>query len=436
MDVGKVATLYIHGSERAVAGNEMYLTAVLRRPYSVEGVQRAYRRFIDENPAIASKFVEFTWRPFTDEERESRLSIELRELAYLRDPAAVHDAYYPTNERLPFRIVRVGEATLVFCVNHAFANGKGLIAWVSRFFETYANEIGEPLPPREPPAVAPAPSALRRFVAAVVGVWWAFAYLVAFIWRAGKDAAVDTVDLGRPNGEPLCRSGFVVRTLRFSADETTRLSAAARARALTVGQYLAATLTDLFFEAQPDRRRVCISMPLDLRSELPHLPLQAIGNYTGSLVVQVDRSDEGGSQIKRAYRWLARRVPYFLTWLVGATTTESKLFARFAAQATRPNLARAPLENFTFALSNLGRIDDPVLERFVADLSGHTRTQTIFVAVMTLNGRLSLEVSFARDLYPAEAVFGLLDRLPVRLLEAAKARAAEARPAEESLAAA
>lgn len=417
MDVGKIASLYIHGSEQAVRGNEMFLTAVLRRRCSIEGVQRAYRRFVEENPAIASKLVEdpargrFEWQPFTREERDSRLWLEHHELAFEHDAADVYDAYYPTNDRLPFRIVRVGPETLVFCVNHAFSNGKGLIAWVSRWFSTYAEEIGEPLPTHGPVAIGAAPGAVRSFFAAVVGVFWTLAYLIGFVARAGKKPAENTVDLGKP-GEPLCCEGFVVERWVLPAAE---VNATAKARGLTVGQHLGAALAQSFFDEQPARDRVCFSMPLDLRGELPHVPLEAIGNYTGSLVVQVHRGGDAASQIRRAYRWLVRRVPYWLTWLVGGTT-ESKLFQRFSAQAERPNTARAPLENFTFALSNLGRIDDPILEHFVARLSGHTRTQTIFVAAMTLGDELVLEASFARDLYPADAVVRVLDGLSARVL--------------------
>ncbi|MBI2390124.1 MAG: hypothetical protein HYV09_11100 [Deltaproteobacteria bacterium] len=443
MDVGKVASLYIHGSEQAVAGNEMLMTAVLRRPYDPAALRRAYRRFVEENPTIASKLVEnparqaFTWLPFSDEERASRVEREERELAFVHDPRDAHDAYYPTNERLPFRIVPVGASTLLFCVNHAFSNGKGLLAWVSRWFETYAEELGEPVPARKAwPAVTLPPGGLRGFFAAVAGLFWTIVYLVGFIARAGKRAAVDTVDLGDlgdRKGEPLCRQGFVVKTYRFTTDDTARVVAAAKARGLTVGQHLGAALSELFFDAQPDRGRVCMSMPLDLRGELPHLSLQALGNYTGSLVVQVHRGGDAASQLRAAYRWLARRIPYWLTWMVGGTT-ESKLFRRFAEQARRPNAARAPLENFTFALSNIGRIDDPVLAHFLEDISGHTRTQTIFLAVSTFNRRLAIEVSFARDLYPEGAVLAVLDRLPARALKAPSAVGAGA--ADESLAAA
>jgi len=436
MDVGKVATLYIHGSEKAVAGNEMLMTATLKQPYSKDVLTRAYRRFVEENPTIASKFVEegegFGWQPFSREEREARLALEEHDLAELHEMATLHDVYHPTNERLPFRIVPVGPSTLVFCVNHAFSNGRGLIAWTSRFFEAYARELGEVVEAREHPTKT-TPSALGRFFAAIVGLYWTIVYLIGFMSRAGKNAATETVDLGNKSGEPLCRAGFAVKTYRLSPEETSALVATAKARGLTVGQHLASVLTELFLDAQPERRRVNISMPIDLRGELPHLSVFALGNYTGSLVVQAHRGLPAGAQVRAAWRWFARRVPYWLGWIVGRST-ERKLFQHFVTQAGKPNAARAPIENFTFALSSMGRIEDPVLAHFLEDISGHTRTQTIFGGLATFNGRLSLEFSFARDLYPAESVFRVLDRLPARALQTGSA--AEDRETEPARAAA
>ncbi|MBI4510808.1 MAG: hypothetical protein HY698_14335 [Deltaproteobacteria bacterium] len=404
------------------------MTATLKRPYSPDALARAFRRFIDGNPVIASKFVEnpgtgeFSWKPLTEKELAERIALGEAELGRIHELSAIHSEYYPTNERLPFRILPVGPSTLIFGVNHVFTNGRGVIAWVGRFLEYYGRETGDPVAAVKTDS-GKRPSLFHRILAAIVGVFWAIAYLIQFTTRAGKRAATETVELSHPIAPPPCTSGFLVRTMQFTQEQTERILSAARARGLGVRELLAAHLAEVAMKLKPDKRRVLISMPMDLRGELPHITPLFPGNYTGSLIIQAFRGLDIGRQIREGSRWFKRRVPYWIGRIVGLSSPR-KIYNLFSAGAAKPNSARAPLENFTFALSNLGRIEHPVLEHYLEGMSGHTRTQTIFIGFGSFHGRLWLEASAARDLFPVEVVNGVLDQVEHRLLACSESRAA------------
>lgn len=426
VDEGRIASLYIFGAEDVLAGNDMTGTCLLKEPVRPELLYPSYERFIRENEAVRSKWVErpgagdggFAWVPLAPDEVERLLALERERLAREDDLDAVYSEFSPTNERFPVRLARTRDPrTVVFLVNHAFANGLAAIGWMARFFRCYAEAAGIAVPPDPPPPAPRRRARLLRALAALAGVFWVLVYLAGFFLRAGQRAALDTVDLtdGRTPA-PRNEKGYAVRRYSFSAAQTAAIREAARRDGATVNEHLCAATAEAFLAAQPARRRVLLSLPVDLRPILPHVPPLAPGNYTGSLVVQVFRGRPVGRQVRRAFRWFRRGVPLALTRLLGRFAgNAAALRARFATQARLPVPARAPLENFTCAFSSVGLIAHPVLETLLERFSGHAKTQTVFLAPATINGCLTIDVCVSNDLFRAEEVFAVTDRLAAGL---------------------
>jgi hypothetical protein len=433
MDVGRVASLFIHGSEASIAGKDMYLRVELARPVDQAAARAAYERMVQEHDPLRSDFVKddeaasYRWRRLDDEELSARLEVELERMESPSEDVELSSVYVPTNEGLPFRVLIPGPQRLVFCISHVVANGRAVLAWTARWFDYYSREIGaehraETLPPvRKRPLV-------WRIGAGLRGIWAVLAYLVGFFARAGgKRAAAATVDLSSGATPRLGVCDFQVTSRTFDQDETARITSAARGANMSLGEFICGHAADAFFAAQPTRDRVCMSMPVDLRHEVP-VDVLAAGNYTGSLIMQVHRSRDLPRQIRASFRWFRRRVPLWLTRLVGVLSRdEGKLFAHFEAQAKKTIPERAPLENFTFAFSNVGVVREKIIAEYALSLSGHTRTQTVFLAALTVNGRLSMEASYPRTLYDPAVVEPVLARLFEAL---AQARPVPSRPSE------
>jgi hypothetical protein len=411
MDVGRVASLFIQGAESFLAGNDMVYTLGMLEPVDTDRLARAYESLVRANAILRQKWVAkgdgFDWLPFTDEELESRLALERRALTQQFSLEELYSAYHPTNTRLPLRVARVSERTLVMFVNHTWSNGYGGMYWLEHLLAAYA---GEPLEHDDARAIR---GPFRRILAALSGYFWALIYSIGFALKASKRAGERTVDLTHGARPVPHRAGYSVRTYRLSTEETSRFVSTAKARGESVTEALCVTLANAFLaSAPPERDRVCISMPVDIGPLVPGWSRStAPGNYTGSLVVQLFRGRPLMAQARAAFRWFARSIPYWLTALIASTAKSQRaLRSRFENNAGKAIPERAPFENFTFALSSVGVLRGRFLDRYVETISGHTKTQTVFVSAVTFRDRLAIEFSVPNGLFDVQEVCCCFDR--------------------------
>jgi hypothetical protein len=421
MDVGRMASLYITGTEAQVRGNAMVYVLSTKLPIDRVRLAASYHALVVANEELRLKWVEtpetqgFAWVPFTAQETSERLTRERDAMAAYATPDEIHAEYSPTNERFPFRVAVADDRTLLVVVNHAWCNGYGGLFWIEHLFRVYGGDTDAIVPSE----AAPRASAAVRLARAIAGAFWAIVYLVGFALRAGKDAATQTVDLARSAPTEPSSCGYALRTYRFTFDETKRLVARAKERKLSVAANLVADFAQALLEAQPERSRVCMSLPVDLAPYIDGFSRKTPGNFTGSLILQVRRGADVAAQVRRGFRGFARGVPYWVTRILASfSKSERAARERFSTQARSTNASRAPFENFSIAVSCGGVLRGPELQKYAATFEGSTRTQTIYVGAATLNGRLSFKVSVPKDLFDEREVFAVTDRAHAMLLGA------------------
>ena len=410
MDVGRVGSLFIRGLEEFSGRNESYFTLTFREPFDAPRLLESFEALIRSRPSLRMRFVEserevFAWASFEAAEVEERLAAQ--RLAFetgLPLEAAFAD-HADSGEGLPLRLRRIDERRVVLVVNHAFANGLSALYWIEQWLRAYDGEAGAKLEaPDRAVTLARSPLGAARGLAAVA------AYAGSFMLGAGRDPSRATVDLSRGRRPEPRQPGCAVKTFSLPRDQTERLRSVSRQRDLSVSEALCAALAAALFEAQPEKSRVCLSVPTALCDRTPGASRDAPGNYTGSVILQIGRDRPLDAQVRAGLRWARRGVDYWLPWLLGSLNNERRLLERFRRQAALPIPARAPFENFSAAVSSVGVVRGPQALKHLAAVSAHTGMQTIFLCAMTLHDQMSVEVSAPPDLFEAREVFGVVER--------------------------
>jgi hypothetical protein len=300
---------------------------------------------------------------------------------------------------LPVRISQMGGGEVCFQMSHALTNGRGALEWII-YWLAAAN--GESVPVAQ---------AAGRFdsTAPLTGLALLPFYLLDYLAKAGLNQGRKTVDLTHGKTPIPHDNGYASRTYPFSEPESTRILAKARAQDLSLEQYVCVAVAEAMLSAQPEKSRVCILVPTDLARYSPDLPRTVPGNYTGSLIVQLRRGAPLQSQIVRQFVWFRRGIDYWLIRLFSAVTLNGRtLVNRLARSAAVPVRRRGPFQNVSCAVSNVGVVTAPAIWGIESGY-GTTKTQTIFFLIGILNGRLTANVTFARDLYDPEEVFRVAD---------------------------
>jgi len=413
----KVSSLFIYGAEEVVRGNSMVCTCHFAHDLDLARVRSSYDELIRNRPELRVNWQyqqatkSYEWVPFSAAELTTLLAREQASLSRFHTFEEVVADYSPTNERLLVRLTLLDARTVAFEVNHTLTNADGGLYWMQewlRFYERTPHE-GPPEPTVLP--VSPRPAWWRRLGLALVGIFWLCAYLLSFLRRAGKHSGAETVDLSHGRRVEVQRKGYACKTYVFSPEQTQSLVSRCKQEGLTVTEKFVALVAAKLFEAQPDRRRVCVSIPIGLSAYDPHRPMSAPGNYTGSLFVQLFRDQPLHRQAKAGLKWARRRIPYSMTRLLAMVGNEAKLGQAFADKARSPLAERGPMEQYSFALSSPGVVRLPALERHCTQLSAHTYSQTIFIGVGTFRGVMTMEVCAARDLFDEAEVFQVTDAI-------------------------
>jgi hypothetical protein len=286
-----------------------------------------------------------------------------------------------------------------FQMSHALSNGRGALEWIL-YWLAAAN--GESVPVGQ---------AAGRFdsTAPLTGLALLPFYLLGYLAKAGLNPGRKTVDLTHGKTPIPHDNGYASQTYSFSEPESTRILAKARALDLSLEQYVCLAVAEAMLSAQPEKSRVCILVPTDLARYSPGLPRTVPGNYTGSLIVQLRRGAPLQSQIARQFGWFRRGVDYWLLRLLSAVTLTGQTFVnKLARTASVPIQRRGAFQNASCAVSNVGVVTLPAIWGIESGY-GTTKTQTIFFLVGIVNGCLTINVTFARDLYDPEEVFRVAD---------------------------
>jgi len=417
MDLGKLGSYYIVGSEDALQGNEIITRTYWRQPYSSTALLATFKKIFQLHPQLKSTWSNETleWQPLEDSKFEILLEKEASKILKPISEEELLTQFEPSSSSLPFRI-RVFKPDqqpdeVIFLINHAFANGLSSVHWISRWFEMYANYSGLSVgvsasAGREPHLGALSKryqnpsgrySTSRTLLKKLRGILWAVIYLIRFTIRVRKHPT--TIDLSR--GQiPKLEGKYATRSFLLDTDTTQRLIEFAKNSDQSLGELICIELIGALFQTQSNRDRICFSIPADLRNTLTQIPLDAPGNYTSSLIAQTFRTENTRLSVQQTFRWLRRNTPYgivqIFSWLAA---NPQKLLEHFKQQTRKPLPQRAPFEDFTFALSNLGVIQDPVMEELLSRISMYTKTQTLFVGAFTFSGRLSIDICLSTDLF-------------------------------------
>ena len=399
MDVGRVGSLFIRSVEPMLRGDAIAFVVKFRDNYDPDRFWASYESLVRQNPALQVVLrpfgKSFSWVPIDATELNVALDRQRQRFPQLFSFEELLSPVHALTPPLPVRISQMGDREVCFQMSHALSDGRGVLQW---FMYWLAAANGESVPVGQ---------TAGRFdsTAPLTGLALLPFYLLGYFARAGLKQARETVDLTRGKTPIPHDNGYASRTYRFSEPETNRIVAKAHALELSLTQYMCLAVADAMLSAQPEKSRVCIAVPTDLARYSPGFPRTVPGNYTGSLIVQLRRGAPLQSQIARQFGWLRRGVDYWLNRLVGAVSrSEQRLLNNYARTASLPIRRRGPFGNVSCAVTNLGVVTLPA-SWGVESGTGSTKSQTILFTVFTFNGCITINVTFARDLYDTEEVF-------------------------------
>ncbi|MEB3982001.1 hypothetical protein OQ968_12070 [Mycobacterium sp. 663a-19] len=408
MDVSRVGSLFIRALEPMLHGDDMALVLKFRDNYDPDRLWAAYESLVRQNPALQvvlrSSGESFSWAPIDSAEVDAALGRQ-RERFFSR-LFSFEELLSPANALtppLPLRISRMNDRETCFQISHALSNGRAAIQWILYWL---AAAHGEPVAVESvdiDQTAGPSKSTAPRSGFALLPL-----YIFGYLARAGRKQARTTVDLTHGKTPVPHDNGYASRTYFYSEQETDRILAKAGAVDLSLQQYMCLTVAEAMLAAQPEKSRVTIGIPTDLARFLPDLPRAALGNYTGSMVVQLRRGAPMQEQIARQFGWLRRGVDYWLARQGAASSNEQRLLNTMARIASLPVNRRGPFQNISCVVSNVGVVTTPA-NWGIESSYGTTKTQTIFFLVAVVNGILSVNVTFARDLYDPKEVFSVAD---------------------------
>ena len=412
VDVGRVGSLFIRAMEPMLGGDDMAFVMKFRDNYDPDRLWASYDSLLRQNPGLQVVLrpfgKSFSWVPIDSAELNAALERQRQrfpQLFSLEKLLSPGDALTPA---LPVRISQMGGREVCFQMSHALSDGRGALQWIEYWL---AATNGESVPVGQ---------TAGRFdsTAPLTGLALLPFYILGYLARAGLNQARKTVDLTHgkapirhDNGAPIRHDNdYASRTYPFSEPETSRILAKARALDLSLTQYMCVAVAEAMLSAQPEKSRVCIAVPTDLARYSPGLPRTVPGNYAGSMTVQLRRGAPLQSQIARQFGWFRWGVDYWLTRLGGAFShSEQRLLNNVARTASLPIDQRGPFQNLSCAVTNVGDIKSPAICDRIESGTGTTKTQTILFTVFRLHGRLTTNVTFARDLYDPEEVFRVAD---------------------------
>jgi len=414
MKLVQLAGLYFLGTEDFNYSNCMMATVILKEKIDEQKLFSSYKELIIDSPLLRTKIIEcpeknkFDWGRFSSEETSKLLDFERKQFNTKYDMETAIKQYYPTNSRLPFYISVVNEHTMVVCMNHIIANGRGFIFWIQKWLQYYS---GVKKTKHVQLTASSFGHLLLRMLQKINACLWLPLFLLNFILKTGKAAAQDTVDLSYGK-RPGPNDDYGLRQYSFSREDTQKILQKCKQAKMTLTEFMCGMLAQSLLEHDLNKRRVFISIPTDTMDFSPYSPEHTCGNYVASFPAQFIRGSKIAKQVESEFKWIKRGIPYSLSCLFAALSPSyAKVKAQCLALCQKPIPERSPLWDFSITYSSLGIISYPVIEELVEAIYFRIKNQSILLASSTISGKLYMEVSVSKDLYDVKKVFPIFDKI-------------------------
>ena len=417
MDISLVGNVFVYGHEKIVGGNDANLTAEFKVPLDPAKIFASYKKMVVENPGLQSKWIvddgkkQFAWKQFTKSELDERLNLEKEHLMKSHTFEEILNDYVPTNARLPFRISIIDDRTLVFSWNHLFNNSALIASWLETWLRCYAKETNLDIDNSAPLPVYNGFTRCQRIMHRFLASFRAIAYMVSLKARYRKNAVPNTVDPthGRKPAPP--QLGYTTKKYYFTREETEGVIYSSKQKELDESGFVLTVLAKSFFDKFPDKNRILVNCPADIRHYIPGVDYYSVGNYSGSLILQALRDKPIEKQVRKGYRWINRDVPFGVMKMLHFFFKKDhiKLKNKIEERTTKPIPERGPLGNFTFVYG-LGEISpSQAMEQMISRLFITGKHHNVVICGMILNGKLNLEIVISKDLCSPEEVFAVTD---------------------------
>jgi hypothetical protein len=401
MNIKNFGTIFIYMSGEYIKSNSMLFLAKFKKKLDPAKVWKSLKKMILENSSLQLKFSwqdekkTFTWQHFNEKEIKELLAIEKEHIMRPRTMDDIYREFYPTNSRLPFGISLSDNHTLLFSIMHFIGNHHVIYSWVEKWFYYYAKEIG--LSVKEYPPVFEIMSPFNKILYRCLGMFWTIVYLISA--RSGaKKKGGETIDMTHEKKIlPLNEGGFT--SYSFSKDETQRIIGAAKSKGLSQTGIICYAFIQAFFDKFPDKNRICINYPQDIKKYFFGTTPFSVGNISGTIPFYIYRDEPINKQLFHLSRWIERGVPYGLMRLLSFFSfNQSILKDRISKERSVPFCQKEPLLDFTCTFS-FNDVESDVMEQIASELVFIGAKSALPLILCTrFNGSLTIVFAFSKDM--------------------------------------
>lgn len=413
MNAHQMATAYVLGCEQGISSNCIIVVLSFKDRINTESLFATYRRFIQENKMLQSKFTEdstscgFHWDYFSEEELETLLLKEQIRQSKVYKENELLNYYEPTNTDLPFIIMPIDDYRMGVLINHAMANGNAVNRWIERWVRALLDEESAPM--REAPHTESIISRLNRKMKRINAYIWLPAYKhYSKLRQKGKFAPEKTLDISGGR-YPSADDEYFFRKYIFSSEDYKIMNDCRKRLGLTFSEYFIYAIAKAFLDFYKEAENVNISVPMDITHFFPDACKEIPANMTGSLPVKLCRGEDLCRQVKKAFKWFRRGIPYSLLTSMGKSASYGMIKQYYTQACGLPINKRGPDSNFSFIISNGGIIKDETLNHALDSIRFHFKMHSIFIAAMNFSGKQIFTVTMPKKLYDDGKILDLID---------------------------
>lgn len=394
-------SLFYCGFEKAARANDIMLTLRFKHPLDLTRCWLAYQHLFAHHKALHATYRldpltnRYAWSLFDENETSQLLSHEQQEQSRFHNAADVYSCFYPTGASLPIRVRAIDAYTAIFLVSHVFGDGRTTFAWLNEWCRCYENvahnnadfpeQTTQDIPSAWNNPGTPANlSALMR-AGIVHFAKLGLASLLAIHKRG--------VDLSHNRTPRVDATASHVVNYHFSVTESESILQAAHAANLSTAGYIHRALCAALFEMFPNCSVQKFGIASDVSKSFPLADALAPGCLINPYLALVVRDKPLVAQIQRIYEDARAGAPIALLALSSKLVPSHRFVERHVYNTTlKPVSKRQWLERLSFIYSHVRDPQHAFTSRYVESISGHTKSQTAFVASTSINGHLSLEI--------------------------------------------